>query len=168
MDVAVERARCERHDEPGAHDLCDEWPRVVGELGERTVAAVRGAFEFGEPRTAEAKGKAGGVACRPLVRALSLMRTRGVGGLARAFLGRDEQLGLLQTAYRRAVDGSHPVLVTILGDAGVNVDDMDVGKTAEGQAALMALSVTTPVPDAVVETLRKQDGVVDARAIELG
>ena len=27
---------------------------------------------------------------------------------------------------------------TILGDAGVNVDDMDVGKTAEGEAALMA------------------------------
>ena len=46
--------------------------------GERTVAAVRGAFEFGEPRIIEAKGKAGGVACRPLVRALSLMRTRGV------------------------------------------------------------------------------------------
>ena len=29
---------------------------------------------------------------------------------------------------------------TILGDAGVNVDDMDVGKTAEGEAALMAIS----------------------------
>jgi D-3-phosphoglycerate dehydrogenase len=56
---------------------------------------------------------------------------------------------------------------TILGDAGVNVDDMDVGKTAEGQAALMALSVTTPVPGEVVDALRKQEGVVDARAIEL-
>jgi class 3 adenylate cyclase len=87
--------------------------------GERTVSAVRGAFEFAAPKTVEAKGKAGGVACRRLVRALSLMRTRGVSGLARAFVGRDEQLDLLQTAYRRAVDGSHPVLVTILGDAGV-------------------------------------------------
>ena len=87
--------------------------------GERTVSAVRGAFEFGEPKTVEAKGKAGGVACRPLVRALSLMRTRGVGGLARAFVGRDEQLDVLKAAYRRAVEGSHPVLVTILGDAGV-------------------------------------------------
>src|SRR5437867_6492397 len=49
----------------------------AGEIlaGERTVATVRGAFEFDEPRTVEAKGKAGGVACRPLVRALSLMRT---------------------------------------------------------------------------------------------
>ena len=56
---------------------------------------------------------------------------------------------------------------TILGDAGVNIDDMDVGKTAEGQAALMALSTTAPVPDDVVEALRDQEGIVDARAIEL-
>ncbi|MGZ4356509.1 MAG: ATP-binding protein, partial [Gaiellaceae bacterium] len=87
--------------------------------GERTVSAVRGAFEFGEPRTVEAKGKADGVASRPLVRALSLMRTRGVGGLARAFVGREEQLDLLNAAYHRAVEGSHPVLITILGDPGV-------------------------------------------------
>ncbi len=56
---------------------------------------------------------------------------------------------------------------TILGDAGVNVDDMDVGKTAEGQAALMVLSTTAPVPDDVVDAIRNQEGVVDARAIEL-
>jgi class 3 adenylate cyclase len=87
--------------------------------GERTVSAVRGAFEFDEPRTVEAKGKAGGVACRSLVRALSLTRTRGVGGLARAFVGREEQVHLLQAAYRRAVERSHPVLVTIFGDPGV-------------------------------------------------
>jgi class 3 adenylate cyclase len=107
--------------------------------GERTVAAVRGAFEFGEPRTVEAKGKAGGVACRPLVRALSLMRTRGVGGLARAFVGRDEQLGLLQGAYRRAVEGSHPVLVTILGDPGV-------GKTRLVRELWEQLADTKPEP----------------------
>src|SRR5213078_3720156 len=61
----------------------------AGEIlaGERTVATVRGAFEFGEPMTIEAKGKAEGVPCRRLVRALSLMRPRGVGGLRQAFVG---------------------------------------------------------------------------------
>ncbi len=88
-------------------------------VGERTVAAARGAFEFGEAGTVEAKGKPGGVRCRPLVRALSLMRTRGVGGLARAFVGRDAELERLWHAYRRSVEHSQPVLVTILGDAGV-------------------------------------------------
>src|SRR5437763_13615691 len=38
--------------------------------GERTVAAAAGAFEFGDPRVVEAKGKAGGVRCRRLVRPL--------------------------------------------------------------------------------------------------
>jgi class 3 adenylate cyclase/tetratricopeptide (TPR) repeat protein len=87
--------------------------------GERTVAAVRGAFEFAEPATVAAKGKPDGVACRRVVRALSLMRPRGVGGLARAFVGRDEELERVRVAYRRCVEGSHPVLVTIVGDAGV-------------------------------------------------
>jgi class 3 adenylate cyclase/tetratricopeptide (TPR) repeat protein len=87
--------------------------------GERTVAAVRGAFEFDEPKAAEAKGKPEGVRCRRLVRALSLMRTRGVGGLARAFVGREAELERLQGAFRRAAERSRPVLVTILGDAGV-------------------------------------------------
>jgi D-3-phosphoglycerate dehydrogenase len=56
---------------------------------------------------------------------------------------------------------------TILGDARVNVSDMDVGKTAEGQAALMAISTTTPVASEVIEAVRAEEGVVDARAIEL-
>jgi class 3 adenylate cyclase len=87
--------------------------------GERTVAAARGAFEFSEPKAVEAKGKPEGVGCRRVVRALSLMRSRGVGGLARAFVGRDDELKQLHAAYRRAVERSRPVLVTVVGDAGV-------------------------------------------------
>ena len=77
-------------------------------IGERTAAAARGAFEFGDERTVEAKGKSGGIPCRPLVRALSLMRTRGVGGLARTFVGRDTELAQLQAAKRRSVAGLGP------------------------------------------------------------
>jgi class 3 adenylate cyclase len=87
--------------------------------GERTVAAAGGAFEFGEHRTVAAKGKAGGVDCRPVLRALTLMRPRGVRGLAPAFVGRDEELDRLLAAYARSAARSRPVLVTILGDAGV-------------------------------------------------
>ena len=88
-------------------------------VGERTVAAAGGAFEFDEPVTVEAKGKAEGVACRRLGRALSLMRPRGVSGLQRAFVGRDEELGRLLDAYRHTLDSRRPALVTIVGDAGV-------------------------------------------------
>lgn len=88
-------------------------------VGERTVATTRGAFEFGEPRTIEAKGKPEGVGCRRLVRALSLMRPRGVGGLSRAFVGRDKELGVLERVYEEVIEERQAQLVTILGDAGV-------------------------------------------------
>ncbi|MEX0663687.1 MAG: phosphoglycerate dehydrogenase [Acidimicrobiia bacterium] len=56
---------------------------------------------------------------------------------------------------------------SILGAAGVNIADMDVGVNAEGAAALMALSTYSTVPPEVVEQLRAVDGVLDADAIEL-
>jgi D-3-phosphoglycerate dehydrogenase len=56
---------------------------------------------------------------------------------------------------------------TILGDAGINIANMDVGTGPGGDAALMALSVAEPVPEEVVARLRAQPGILDARAIEL-
>jgi len=56
---------------------------------------------------------------------------------------------------------------TILGDAGVNISDMDVGKNVDGEAALMALSVDSPIPEAVVDRVREVDGVFHAQALEL-
>jgi class 3 adenylate cyclase len=88
-------------------------------VGERTAAAVRGAFELDEPSTIEAKGKPGGVVAQRLVRALSLMRPRGVGSLRTVFVGRDAELEQLQQAYERTVADGLPRLVVIAGDAGV-------------------------------------------------
>ncbi len=98
-----------------------EQAASAGEIlvGERTVTAVRGAFEFGDLMTVDAKGKPGGVACRQLVRALSLMRSRGVGGLNRAFVGREAELEQLQLTYRKVADDRQSHLITILGDPGV-------------------------------------------------
>jgi class 3 adenylate cyclase len=87
--------------------------------GERTVAAARGAFEFDDPAKVEAKGKPAGVRCRRLVRALSLMRPRGVGGLRRAFVGRETELEHLREAYRNLSAEGEAALVTVLGEAGV-------------------------------------------------
>src|SRR5262249_11329669 len=98
-----------------------EQAAAPGEIlaGERTVAAARGAFEFDEPQMVEAKGKDGGVTCSRVVRALTLMRPRGVGGLREAFVGRGREIELLLATYRRAVERGEPHLVTIMGDAGV-------------------------------------------------
>jgi class 3 adenylate cyclase/tetratricopeptide (TPR) repeat protein len=108
-------------------------------VGDRTFAAARGAFEFGEAATVEAKGKPSGVVGRRLVRALSLMRPRGVGGLRRAFVGRDADLEMLQRAYRTAVRDRQAGLVTIMGDAGV-------GKTRLVRELWEWLSEQSPEP----------------------
>ena len=55
----------------------------------------------------------------------------------------------------------------ILGDADVNIEDMRVGKSPSGEAALMVLTTSVPVPAAVLADLRGEPGIVDARAIEL-
>ena len=98
-----------------------EQAAAPGEIlvGERTVAAVRGAFEFAGPATVQARGKPGGVVCRRLVRAVSLTRPRGLGGLQPVFVGRGGELVQLQQAYRRVVADGRPLLVSVVGDAGV-------------------------------------------------
>jgi tetratricopeptide (TPR) repeat protein len=54
-----------------------------------------------------------------LLRALSLMRPRGVGGLHQAFVGRTGELDLLLATYARAVEQGGPHMVTIMADVGV-------------------------------------------------
>jgi class 3 adenylate cyclase/tetratricopeptide (TPR) repeat protein len=88
-------------------------------VGERTAAAVGGAFELDEGMTVAAKGKTEGVVCHRLVRALSLMRPRGVGGLLHAFVGREREFDALQHAYARVVEEQQPRLVTLIGEAGI-------------------------------------------------
>jgi class 3 adenylate cyclase/tetratricopeptide (TPR) repeat protein len=88
-------------------------------VGERSSALVAGAFEFEAPIRVEAKGKVGGIECRKLVRALSLMRPRGVPGLRTSFVGRDDELGALEQAYERTRATRNPQVATIMGEAGV-------------------------------------------------
>ena len=56
---------------------------------------------------------------------------------------------------------------TILGDGGINIDELALGRGPAGDAPLMVLSTSTPVPASVVEQLRADDGIVDAQPIEL-
>jgi DNA-binding SARP family transcriptional activator len=88
--------------------------------GERSATAARGFFEFGLPR-AEGEDGRGSLACRELVRALGPVRTEsGSGGRPRSvFVGRESELELLRSAYRRVSADGRPRLVTVVGDAGV-------------------------------------------------
>lgn len=56
---------------------------------------------------------------------------------------------------------------TVVGDAGVNISDMDVGRGPGGEHALMVLSTDTLVPPEVVATLEATPGILLAQAIRL-
>ena len=58
-------------------------------------------------------------------------------------------------------------VATIVGDHGINIAEMNLGRGPSGDVSLMLLSTSTPVPTEVLTQLRATDGVVDARSIEL-
>jgi D-3-phosphoglycerate dehydrogenase len=49
---------------------------------------------------------------------------------------------------------------SLLGEAGVNISDMDVGRSPSGAAALMAISTDQPVPEKVLSRLRAAPGII--------
>ncbi len=67
--------------------------------------------------------------------------------------------------HNEDVPGMIGRVTTILGDAGINISDMDVGRSPSGAAALMATD--TAVPAGIVRAIAAQPGVQSARAIDL-
>ena len=49
---------------------------------------------------------------------------------------------------------------TLLGDAGINIADMDVGRAAEPGTAVMLIAPTEAVPTAIVDALRAAAGII--------
>lgn len=56
---------------------------------------------------------------------------------------------------------------SILGTASVNIDDMALGRDASGKHAMMVISTSSTVPDAVLDELNTTEGVRYARNIDL-
>ena len=60
---------------------------------------------------------------------------------------------------------------TLLGDAGVNIADMDVGRARAGDdgaspgTAVMLIAPTTPIDPATLDALRAAPGIIDVVAL---
>jgi len=50
---------------------------------------------------------------------------------------------------------------TLLGDFGINIDNMDVGKTVKAGSAMMVIATAVPTPSEVVERLRQIAGITE-------
>ncbi|MGH9156793.1 MAG: phosphoglycerate dehydrogenase [Acidimicrobiales bacterium] len=57
------------------------------------------------------------------------------------------------------------VVGATLGQAGINISDMDVGRAASGAAALMVLSTDAPVTETVLAELRQAPGILHVHSI---
>ncbi len=55
---------------------------------------------------------------------------------------------------------------TLLGAAGINIEDMDVGRDPTGAPSTMVLATSQPVPEAVVAELRARPGIISVHALE--
>ena len=86
--------------------------------GERTAAAVAQAFVFGDAMVVEAKGKPGGVACRPVLGVAPSVVSR-VVATPHVFVGRQSDLEALRAAYNQVCSHASVQLVTIIGDPGI-------------------------------------------------
>ena len=54
---------------------------------------------------------------------------------------------------------------TIVGDAGVYIADMDVGRRATADGALMVIATSQPTPAEVVDALRACDGIIEVAVV---
>ena len=58
------------------------------------------------------------------------------------------------------------VVGTLLGEAGINIADMDVGRAAEAGSALMVIATTEPTPADLLERLRAVPGIVSVHPLQ--
>ena len=54
---------------------------------------------------------------------------------------------------------------TILGEAGININDMDVGRDPNGEPSTMVVATDQPVPAEVIELLLAEAGIVSVHAM---
>jgi D-3-phosphoglycerate dehydrogenase len=56
---------------------------------------------------------------------------------------------------------------TILGEAGINIASMEVGRKEAGGLALMCLTVDSPIPPEALESITSAVGMKSARTVAL-
>jgi len=138
------------------------------------LAAARG-IKITESRTG-ASGEGGG--CVLSVRKRGGSHDREICGTV---FSRDNIRILYIDGYRVDIRPSGPMLVTqhtdrpgvigkvgtLLGEAGINIAGMHVGRESEGQGALMVLKLDTPTSEGLLEQIRQIDGMETVRLVQL-
>ncbi len=148
-------------------------PESVNYVNAPALAAARG-IKITESRTVSSDGQG----------CVITVRKRGGSGereICGTVFSKDNVRILYIDGYRVDIRPSGPMLVTkhtdrpgiigkvgtLLGNEGVNIAGMHVGRESEGRGAVMVLKLDTPVPDAVLEQIRRIDGMETVRQVAL-
>ena len=75
-----------------------------------------------------------------------------------------EHMVVIRNDDRPGVIGS---VATIIGDAGINISDLDVGQSPSGESALMVLAISEPLTPDVEERVRAADGISSVHTADI-
>jgi class 3 adenylate cyclase len=137
-DVANTAARLQTAADPG---------QVL--VGEETWRTTRDAFEYEAVAPRDLKGKAEPVAAWVARRPLASPGERLLS--AGPMIGRDAELDLLQSLWRRVVDGGEPHLVTVLGVPGIGKSKLvrEAARVVEGEGGRVVRGGSLPYGERV-------------------
>ena len=120
---------------------------------------------------------------RSVLLLLQAMDTAGKGGIIRHVVGGVDPQGIELAAFKAPTEeelahdflwriekrvprpGMIGVVGTMLGEAGINIADMDVGRAAQTGSALMVISTTEPTPPGVLERMRAVPGIISVHPL---
>jgi D-3-phosphoglycerate dehydrogenase len=94
----------------------------------------------------------------------------GVRGEPRIVVLEDHSVDVPPARHMLVVrNDDRPGMIGTVGSAlrDINIEDMDVGRSPEGAAAMMVLATSTPVPAELVESLRRAPGIRSVHALRL-
>lgn len=149
-------------------------PESINYVNAPALAAARG-IKVTESRTTSGEG---GQGCVITVRKRSASSEREICGTV---FSKDNIRILYIDGYRVDIRPTGPMLVTkhtdrpgvigkvgtLLGDNGINIAGMHVGRESEGQGAVMVIKLDTVVPEELVQQIRRIDGMETARLVQL-
>jgi class 3 adenylate cyclase/tetratricopeptide (TPR) repeat protein len=147
-------------------------------VGERTMRATSGAIRYEELEPLELKGKAERVPAweaAGLIAEHALRRSEWSGGRETHLVGRDYEVGALESLYDRVVREGRPHLVTLIGEAGVGksrlLREFERRVATRDPAAALRTGRCLPYGSGIVfwalgEVLREECGIVDTDSSE--
>ena len=138
-------------------------------VGERTMRATQQAIRYEELEPLTLKGKSEPVPAWEAVGPVAAQPTRREAAAESPLIGRDDELGVLESVFTRIGRERKPHLLTLIGEAGVGKSRLlrEFARRIEGRGATLQTGRCLPYGTGIVywalgEVVRAEAGIVDS------